>query len=171
LLLLISLDAHKQGFFYSAAAAAAHICIVLYCLQATMEFPDLSMGQYITRQYTQNVANALSSVTNVPSTSISTLDVRPFTGSGRRRRALLQSSGNGVQVRASATYAAAVIAMHPGQGRIISSLTCLLLQYICTAGERFHSKERWNLAFCSRGLELSSFASYSSSSQPITYPL
>lgn len=67
-----------------------------------MEFPDLSMGQYITRQYTQNVANALSSVTNVPSTSISALDVRPFTGSGgsgRRRRALLQSSGNGVQVR------------------------------------------------------------------------
>lgn len=72
-------------------------------VKATMEFPDLSMGQYITRQYTQNVANALSSVTNVPSTSISALDVRPFTGSGgsgRRRRALLQSSGNGVQ----ATY-------------------------------------------------------------------
>jgi hypothetical protein len=64
-----------------------------------MEFPDLSMGQYITRQYTQNVANALSSVTNVPSTSISALDVRPFTGSsGSGRRRLLQSSGNGVQV-------------------------------------------------------------------------
>lgn len=69
-----------------------------------MEFPDLSMGQYITNQYTQNVANALSSVTNVPSTAISTLDVRPFIAgskAGRRRsRTLLQSSGNGVQ----ATY-------------------------------------------------------------------
>jgi hypothetical protein len=64
-----------------------------------MVFPDLSMGQYITRQYTQNVANALSSVTDVPTASISTLDVRPSTGSsGSRRRALLQSSGNGVQV-------------------------------------------------------------------------
>lgn len=68
-----------------------------------MQFPSLSMGQYITKQYTQNVANALSAVTNVPSSSISTLDVRPFLGQAStqgRRRALLQSAGNGVQ----ATY-------------------------------------------------------------------
>jgi hypothetical protein len=75
----------------------------LYCAQATMEFPDLSMGQYISKQYTQNVANALSSVTNVPTSSISTLDVRPFTGAARTatpKRLLLQDAGNGVQ----ATY-------------------------------------------------------------------
>lgn len=68
-----------------------------------MEFPDLSMGQYISKQYTQNVANALSSVTNVPTSSISTLDVRPFTGAARTavpKRLLLQDAGNGVQ----ATY-------------------------------------------------------------------
>lgn len=68
-----------------------------------MEFPDLSMGQYISKQYTQNVANALSSVTNVPTSSISTLDVRPFTGAARiatPKRLLLQTGGNGVQ----ATY-------------------------------------------------------------------
>jgi len=68
-----------------------------------MEFPDLSMGQYISKQYTQNVANALSSVTNVPTSSISTLDVRPFTGAARPappKRLLLQAAGNGVQ----ATY-------------------------------------------------------------------
>jgi hypothetical protein len=69
-----------------------------------MVFPDLSMGQYITRQYTQNVANALSSVTDVPTASISTLDVRPSTGSSGKRRALLQSSGNGVQVRMADMY-------------------------------------------------------------------
>lgn len=73
-----------------------------------MEFPELSMGQYISKQYTQNVANALSSVTNVPTSSISTLDVRPFTGAARStaqppNRLLLQqaaAAGNGVQ----ATY-------------------------------------------------------------------
>lgn len=75
-----------------------------------MEFPELSMGQYISKQYTQNVANALSSVTNVPTSSISTLDVRPFTGVARStsaqppKRLLLQqaaaAAGNGVQ----ATY-------------------------------------------------------------------
>eukprot|EP00878_Enallax_costatus_P018044 GHUV01018973.1.p1 GENE.GHUV01018973.1~~GHUV01018973.1.p1 ORF type:complete len:699 (+),score=218.76 GHUV01018973.1:203-2299(+) len=72
-------------------------------VKATMEFPALSMGQYITKQYTQSVANALSAVTGVPSGSISTLDVRPFVGSSStqgRRRTLLQSSVNGVQ----ATY-------------------------------------------------------------------
>lgn len=68
-----------------------------------MEFPAVSVGQYITQQYTQNVANALSAVTGVPSGSISALDVRPVAGpssSQGRRRTLLQSSGNGVQ----ATY-------------------------------------------------------------------
>jgi hypothetical protein len=68
-----------------------------------MEFPDLSVGQYILKQYTQNVANALSSVTNVPTSSISTLDVRPFPGAARAvnpKRLLLQAAGNGVQ----ATY-------------------------------------------------------------------
>eukprot|EP00775_Hariotina_reticulata_P007238 gene7238-7451_t len=90
-------------------------------VKATMEFPNLSMGEYITRQYSQNVANALSSVTALPSTAISAIDVRPFTSSsaaGRRRsralladassserlsgslRVMLQESGNGVQ----ATY-------------------------------------------------------------------
>lgn len=80
-------------------------------VKATMEFPDLSMGQYISKQFTQNVANALSSVTNVPTSSISTLDVRPFTGTARStaaaaapKRMLLQevaaTAGNGVQ----ATY-------------------------------------------------------------------
>lgn len=69
-----------------------------------MEFPDLSMGQYITKQYTQNVANALSSVTNVPTSSIWALDVRPFAGASRAeaaaapKRRLLQAAGNGVQV-------------------------------------------------------------------------
>lgn len=68
-----------------------------------MEFPELSMAQYITKQYTQNVANALSSVTNVPTSSISALDVRPFTGAARAdrpKRMLLQAGSNGVQ----ATY-------------------------------------------------------------------
>eukprot|EP00879_Flechtneria_rotunda_P005892 GHRR01006198.1.p1 GENE.GHRR01006198.1~~GHRR01006198.1.p1 ORF type:complete len:616 (+),score=203.76 GHRR01006198.1:1123-2970(+) len=71
-------------------------------VKTTMEFPDLSIGQYITQQYSQNVANALASVTNVPSTSVTAIDVRPFLGSssssGRRR--LAQAAGNGVQ----ATY-------------------------------------------------------------------
>jgi hypothetical protein len=74
-----------------------------YLQQATMEFPGLSMGQYINKQYTQNVANALSSVTNVPTSNINTLDVRPFTGAARAaspRRHLLQAGNNGVQ----ATY-------------------------------------------------------------------
>eukprot|EP00879_Flechtneria_rotunda_P031587 GHRR01034523.1.p1 GENE.GHRR01034523.1~~GHRR01034523.1.p1 ORF type:complete len:154 (+),score=38.11 GHRR01034523.1:334-795(+) len=70
-------------------------------VKTTMEFPDLSIGQYITQQYSQNVANALASVTNVPSTSVTAIDVRPFLGSssssGRRR--LAQAAGNGVQVR------------------------------------------------------------------------
>lgn len=84
------------------------LCCCWGCQQATMEFPELSMGQYISKQYTQNVANALSSVTNVPTSSISTLDVRPFTGAARStaqppKRLLLQQAavaGNGVQ----ATY-------------------------------------------------------------------
>ncbi|KAF6261693.1 hypothetical protein COO60DRAFT_1636533 [Scenedesmus sp. NREL 46B-D3] len=102
-------------------------------VKATMEFPDLSMGQYITRQYTQNVANALSSVTNVPSTSISTLDVRPFTGSsssGARRRALLQSSGNGVQATYFlATQDPAAVSTQLSQAANDGTLSTRLSQY------------------------------------------
>lgn len=65
-----------------------------------MEFPELSMGQYISKQYTQNVANALSSVTNVPTSSISTLDVRPFTGAARPGAS---SSSNSAVAAAAAT--------------------------------------------------------------------
>ncbi len=97
-----------QNFADGASAAQIAAYLTQNCpiptasrpgVQVTISFASIDLNTYVNQQYTQGVANALSSVGNVPSSAVSVLDVRPLAGS-RRRRALLQGNSAGVQ----ATY-------------------------------------------------------------------
>eukprot|EP00775_Hariotina_reticulata_P003708 gene3708-3971_t len=46
-------------------------------VRASLEFPGVSMAAYIAQSYSLTVANALSSVADISSTAVSTVDVRP----------------------------------------------------------------------------------------------
>jgi hypothetical protein len=70
-------------------------------VRTELTFADMSVADFYAQGYPQKVANALSSVTGVPSNQVSTVDVRPVMVSIPRRRSLQQAAGQAPGVRAT----------------------------------------------------------------------